>query len=127
MSTQCQSFTTTESTTPTVPNPASELIPLTEVGKALGIPGLSHPTCWRWVLKGVAGEKLKAVQMGRRWMTRLDWLQDFGERRAAATIAKLDSPPSTLPTTIPAKSKRTEAQLTRDPARAQRDFDRPAR
>ncbi len=104
-------------------NELTDLIELTDV-PALLPHRPSYPTVFRWAIKGIDGTRLEAVRMGRRWYTTRAALDTFSRTLAAATLARLNPP--TAPTSK-TKPKRTEAQLARDLARAQRDFDRPAR
>lgn len=103
-----------------------DLIELTEVPKLL--PHRPHyATVFRWAVHGIGPNRIRlaATRYGRRWYTTPAALKEFSVHLAAATLERMDAAAPAV--TPPKPKKRTEAQLARDLARAQRDFDRPAR
>lgn len=70
-------------------------IPLEAIGRRFKV---SHPTVWRWVLRGLPGPdgqrvRLEALRVGRRWMTSLEAAQRF----FAATTPDLADEPAAAP------------------------------
>ncbi len=56
-----------------------ELLPITEVPRSL--PGRPHMnTIYRWVKKGIRGQRLKVVSVGGLRCTTTSWLMDFFDR-----------------------------------------------
>ena len=106
----------------------TDLIELTKV-PALLPHRPSYPTVFRWATKGIGPNhiRLSATRFGRRWYCSTTALKEFAEHLAAATLDRMDAQRDLGNASAkPEKGKRTEAQLARDLARAQADFDRPA-
>jgi hypothetical protein len=61
----------------------SRYLSLSQAARTL--PGHTHPsTLWRWINKGVAGVRLRAVRIGRRVFTTQTWIEDFIQSCTAA-------------------------------------------
>ena len=101
----------------------TDLIELTDVPRLLPHRP-NYATVFRWATRGIGPNRIRlaATRYGRRWYTDAASLKKFSEHLAAATLERMDATKPTAPTSKP---KRTEAQLKRDLARAQREFDKP--
>ena len=96
-----------------------EVLSLSDAARALpSVHGRRiHPsTLWRWARKGIKGQRLEYLRIGRAIVTTRRALNDFAARLAAADAAPGISP------TLPQQSTRrprSDAQRTQDIARAE--------
>ena len=108
-----------------MPMHATDYITLGEAAKLA--PGRPSANCiWRWCRKGVLSRsgqrvRLRHVRIGGKIFTKAEWLNEFGQRLAAADAEHfdLDDAPS-LPT--PGRRPRTDGQRQAAIERAEREL-----